>query len=115
MAPGAEPALQPERVERERSRMTEPQVPAGRDQPVVEVGGELGRHVQLPAELPRVRDPERPRLRPAGLDPLRREERERLVREVFVGDPSEQVPRARSGHVHDAERARDVGDGRVRR
>ena len=55
--------------------------------------------LQLPAELARVRDPERPRLRPPDLDLARREERERLVREVLVGEAREQLARPRAGDV----------------
>ena len=73
---------------------------------------ELRRHRQLPAQLSGERDAERPRRRPAHLDLACRQERERLVREVFVGEARQQLPRPGSCEVQGRPPARDVGDHR---
>ena len=68
VAPRPEPALQPRRLEGERSRLAQPEVGAGGQDVLMEVGHEFGRHGQLPAELPGERDAERPRTRPRNVD-----------------------------------------------
>ena len=60
VAPRAEAALQPRGIERERPGVAQPEVRAGRDDVVVQVADELGRHGQLPAELTGERHAERP-------------------------------------------------------
>ena len=92
MPPRPEPAFQPEPIERESAGMTEVEIFAGLHDPVVQIRDELGRHVQLPAELARVGHAERPRLRPAGLDPAGRQERERVVGQIGVGQALQQLP-----------------------
>ena len=115
VAPRTEPALDARRVERERPRVPQPQRGARLDDVLVQVGHELGRHAQLPAELAGERHAEGPRASPRDVDLLRREERPRVVREVLVGEPGEQLARRGSGQVQGRPPARDVGDGRVGR
>ena len=91
MPPRPEPAFQPEPIEREPAGMAKPEFLAGLDHPVVQILDELRRHVQLPPELPGVGDAEGPRLRPSGLDPSRRQEREGVFGQIGIGQALQQL------------------------
>ena len=71
--------------------VSQPEIRAGRDDLVVQVGRELRRDHQLPAELARERHAERPARRTPDLDLAGPEERPRLGSQVFVGQPGEEL------------------------
>src|SRR5207249_10002601 len=62
----------------------------------MQVVGELGRRIQLPPELARIRNPKGPDPGPADLDVLRGQEREGLGAELVVGQRGQQIAGARS-------------------
>ena len=96
---------------RDAARASRPAV----DDVLVQVGDELGRHAELPAELARERHAERPRASARHVDLPRGEERPGVVRQVLVGEPGEQLARRRARHVQRRPSARDVGDRGVGR
>ena len=91
MPPRTEPPFQPQSVEREPAGMAKTEVLAGLHDSLVQIPRELRRHVQLPPELAGVGDAEGPRLRPPGLDPARRQERERIVGQIGIGQALQQL------------------------
>ncbi len=114
VTPRAEPALQAQPLERERSCEPHPVRRSRRHDLVEHVGGELRRHEQLPPELTGERDAQSERLRPPKLDLARREERERRVGEILIGERAQHRAALRAGDVQRREAARHVGDGRTR-
>src|SRR6185312_11880687 len=86
VAPGPEPALEPEPVEREGAGVSHAQLSPSSDHAFVDVGDELGRNDELPPQLAGERHAQRERLRPPEVDLPRRQERERLVRQVLIGE-----------------------------
>ena len=92
----------------------QPQVGSGRHDLVVQVIGELGGREELPSQLAHVAHPERPHLRPAGVDLLRGAERERVVAQVLLGQALQEVAGARAHDRQHGEAGRHVGDRGVR-
>ena len=82
-------------------------------QKVEDVHCELGRHVQLPAELADVAHPVGPHVATADVDLLVRSERERLFAHVDLSKRLHDVSRSRAHHCEHGEGRRDVGDGCV--
>ena len=107
VAPVAVRLLDPQRVERVVAGVAEAERLARGDDRVVDVGRELGRDVQLPAELADVGHARGPDEGEAEVDLARGPERERLVREVGVRHRGEQLARARA---HDADHRLGRGD-----
>ena len=87
---------------------------AGFDESVVDVGGLLGRDVELVAELTEVGDPDAQHPRVADRDLPCGAERERVVGHVRVGDGGEDLARSRALDVELGVAGRDVGDQGVR-
>ena len=87
--------------------VTKTEAVSGRDHGVVDPTGELRGDVQLPAQLAHVSHAGGAHRRRGEPDLLRREKRERRVREVGVGEPGEELARARP---HDAQRRLARGD-----
>ena len=90
----------PQRVDGVVARVAEPEVGARLPQRVVHAGGELHRHVELPAELAHVGDA-RGAHDGAGRAAISRDgrERKRRVGQIGVGDARQQLARARAHHA----------------
>ena len=71
-----------------------PNVAPGLDDPVEHVGRELGRDIELPAQLADIGDPARPDARVADLQLARGAEREGGVGQVLAGEQLQQLARA---------------------
>ena len=107
-AEGAVALVQPQRLDRVVAAAVHVEVGAGREQVVVDTDGELGRHVQLPAELADVGDPGGAHGGVAERDHLRGRERERLVGQVRVGVSRESSVARRRAPSPRRRRATDV-------
>ena len=85
--------LQPQRLDRVVAGVGQAKPVARGDQVLVGADGELGRHVQLPAELADVGDPGGADRGVAEVDRVTSAERERLVAEIGAREPGQQVAR----------------------
>ena len=103
--------LQPQRVERAAAGGDQPVLAAGLPQQVPDPIAHRELSVQLPAQLAGVADALRPhRADLADVQVARREVRERVVRDVGVGDRPQDVARTRSPQPEREQRAGALGD-----
>src|SRR5262249_25758722 len=100
----------PERVDRLVAGGDEPVPPAGGPDGVPETQTELGRAVELPAELPHVRDPDRETGHRPERQLLARHVREGPAPEIRLRQRLEQLPGGGPPDTEACELARDVGD-----
>src|SRR5215207_10722941 len=87
--------LQPEPAESAAAARDDAQRLPSLPQEIPQPQAEISRGVELPPELPDVREPERDDRNLTHEDPVRSEEPERLVREVVLGQALDQLARAR--------------------
>ena len=102
--------FQAEGVHRVEPDGGQPEVPTARHELVADAGGELGRHVELPAQLPDVGDAGRARRRVADVDLAGGREGEGVVAEIRARDPRQQVPGPRPHDAEDGVGGRHVRD-----
>ena len=104
--------VEPQRVDGVVAGQPQAQVGPGGDEPVPHARRELGRHGELPAQLADVGHPGGPHARP-GRGRRRGWSRtgRRPVPRSAVGEPPEQVARARTHHAEHGIRGGDVLDG----
>ena len=112
-APRAVALLEPERVDRPVPAGHEAVGSAGLEHRVPESDGELGRGVELPAELADVRHARREARHVADLDVATAHVRERGPRQVVVGHRHQDVARRWPPDPQAGQARRDVADERV--